>query len=305
METFSDMLSLPFNNTMLTTYGSADTVTSTDMPARLQTYTPEENKSLSDSLRQRSIKALQPLLATNAANPERFCTDPDSVVTLTVDPNNHSQLYRRQYPVAATLHEAVSNTIARWLQQGRITRAQTNCKFNSPLLPVPKKDDNGRMTGVRLCIDVRQLNRFLQEDDKFQIPCIPSILQSFAGNQLFGEFELSEAYNQFTIATESRPYTAFTWDKQQYMCIGCPFGIKHLPSLFQRFMCRLFADMPFVFPYLDNIAFASSSWEEHEKHAKLIIDRLNSVNLKVKPASVNYRQLTHETIRSRSKCQWY
>ena len=287
MEAFSDMLSLPFSNTMLTNYSSADTVTSADMPARLQTYTPEENKSSSDSLRQQSLKALQPLLAQNAANQEPFCTDPDSVVTLTVDPKNHSQLYRRQYPFAATLHEAVSNIIARWLQQGRITRAPTNCRFNSPLLPVPKKDDNGRMTGVRLCIDVRQLNRFLQEEDKFQIPYIPSILQSFAGNRLFGEFDLSDAYNQFSIATESRPYTAFTWDKQQYMCIGCPFGIKHLPSLFQRFMCRLFADMPFVFPYLDNIAFASSSWEEHEKHAKLIIDRLNSVNLKVKPASVN------------------
>ena len=45
--------------------------------------------------------------------------------------------------------------------------------------------------------------------------------------------------------------------------------------------------MPFVFPYIDNIAFASSSWEEHLLHARMIVERLNSVGLRIKPASYN------------------
>jgi transposase InsO family protein len=45
--------------------------------------------------------------------------------------------------------------------------------------------------------------------------------------------------------------------------------------------------MPYVFPYIDNIVFASKDWEEHEMHAKAIIDRLTSVALTIKPTSVN------------------
>ena len=45
--------------------------------------------------------------------------------------------------------------------------------------------------------------------------------------------------------------------------------------------------MPFVFPYIDNIAFASSSSEEHLLHARMIVERLNSVGLRIKPASYN------------------
>ena len=45
--------------------------------------------------------------------------------------------------------------------------------------------------------------------------------------------------------------------------------------------------MPYVYPYIDNIVFASKTWEEHEEHAKAIIDRLTSVSLTIKASSVN------------------
>ena len=143
------------------------------------------------------------------------------------------------------------------------------------------------MTGVRVCLDVRKLNKYLLEDDRFQIPHIPDMLATLAGGTIFGEFDLSEAYFQFQLSESSRQYTAFTWKKQQYMFVSCPYGIKHIPSLFQRFIAHLFRDMPFVFTYIDNICFSSRSWKEHMEHAAAIIERLNSVNLRIKPSSVN------------------
>ena len=44
--------------------------------------------------------------------------------------------------------------------------------------------------------------------------------------------------------------------------------------------------MPFVMAYVDNIVFASSSWEEHEFHARAVIERLTRCNLKIKPSSI-------------------
>ena len=57
------------------------------------------------------------------------------------------------------------------------------------MLGVPKKDDIGKMQKIRTCIDPRPLNTNLVEEDKFQIPHIPDVLNAFAGNW-FGEYDL-------------------------------------------------------------------------------------------------------------------
>ncbi len=259
-----------------------------DMPARPQSFTPADTQQQYTAQRTAAYKQLQPLIDINAAITEQFCTDPRSTVSLSVDPQHYHLLFKKQYDVAHSMRTSIDTIIQKWLTMGRIKLAPTNCRFNSPLLPVPKKDDQGRMTGVRLCIDVRNLNKYLQQNDRFLLPHIPDVLATFKGNTLFGEFDLTEAFFQFRLTEESQQYTAFTWNQTQYVCVGTPFGIKHIPSLFQRYMCQLFSDMPFVFPYIDNIAFASRTWEEHIRHATAIMERLNSVNLRVKPSSTNF-----------------
>ena len=46
-------------------------------------------------------------------------------------------------------------------------------------------------------------------------------------------------------------------------------------------------NLPFVYPYTDNLPFASKTWQEHCEHARLIIERLNSVGIRIKPSSIN------------------
>jgi hypothetical protein len=114
------------------------------------------------------------------------------------------------------------------------------------------------------------------------------MLASFAGKQLFGEMDLAEAFMQFELTPESRKYTAFSWNNSQYQFRSCPYGIKHIPSHFQRCITTFFSDYKgFAFPYIDNIIFASDNWSEHEEHAKLLVDRLIEKNLRLKPNSVN------------------
>ena len=266
----------------------AGTIPAGELPARLSTFTPANTPSIDElnKKRQRLLDKLMPALKFNEAL-MNFCTHPDAVVSLTVKQEDEHKLFKKQYPMAESLKPAVREILNRWLSTGKIKKLLHQCKFNSPLLAVPKKDDQGRMTGVRLCIDIRTLNAHLLEDDRFQLPHIPEVLAQFAGGVWFGEFDLSEAYFQFRLKEESQKYTAFTWDGCQYVFVGCPFGIKHIPSLYQRFITNLFSDMPFVFPYIDNLGFSSKTWEEHYEHARMIIERLNSVGLRIKPSSYN------------------
>ena len=70
------------------------------------------------------------------------------------------------------------------------------------------------------------------------------------------------------------------------MFVGCPYGISLLTSFFQRIMTRIFGDLTFCSPYVDNLPFAARDWETHLQQATLIVERCNQVNLKIKPRFV-------------------
>ncbi len=241
--------------------------------------------------RARMMEELQPLLAQNALI-RGFCRLPESVVELHVDPTKKDKLHRRQYPMAHTLIPLVREVIQRWFDEGRIVFAPPNCPYNSPLLVVAKKDDEGRLTGIRVCLDVRLLNAALLLTDSFPLPKIDESLQTYLGCVVFGEFDLREAYLQFTMHPDARPYTAFTFEGKQYMFVGCPFGIKSLPGIFQRVITAALRGLDFIRPYIDNLPFGSRNWAEHLMHAKAVLQRLNECNLRVKPnVKVGYSSL--------------
>lgn len=257
-----------------------------ELPTRLSTSTPEHLQARYAKRRAALMVKLKPLLDKNAAI-TGFTTAENSDIDLNVAPEDEDKLFRRQYNIANAWHKSIDEIIERWLSSGKIVMAPPGCKFNSPLLAVPKKDEFGHMTGLRLCIDIRTLNQYLIENDRFQLPHIPDIIGQLSGKKLFGEVDLKEAYTQIKLTKRSRKYTAFTWMGKQYMFKACPYGIKHIPSLFQRLMNHIFADMPFVICYIDNIAWGSLNWDEHHAHSVAVIERLNSVNLLIKPTSVN------------------
>ena len=162
-----------------------------------------------------------------------------------IDESKKHLLFRRQYPIPQTLWSLANEVITRWFDTGKTMLAPVGCEFNLPLTIAPKKDDNGKLTGIRVCLDTRILNAILLSTDKFLIPQIRDTIAMFAHCSLFGEFDLSEAYLQFPLHPDSRKYTAFTWNGVQYMFAGVPFGINFIPSHFQRQLSQLFHDMPF------------------------------------------------------------
>jgi hypothetical protein len=259
-----------------------DSTPADEQPNRIQVSTPTELDKEYSTKRDVLLKELSPLLQENNAI-TGFCNLAESVVKLEINPELKNKLYRKQYPIAQTLHDPTTAVIDRWFDTGKICYAPPGCEFNNPLTIAPKKDESGKMTGIRVCLDVRALNNALVNNDKFPIPYIRTALESFAGNSIFGELDLAEAYLQFRLHPDSQPLTAFTWNRKQYMFVGCPYGITLLTSYFQRVMSLVFKDLPFVIPYVDNIPFGSTDWDQHRDHAILIIKRLTEYNLRIKP----------------------
>ena len=257
------------------------------LPERLRLSTPEALAAEYEARRKRVLSAISEELGKNARI-AGFCSLPESRVTLRLKPGAEGHLNQRQYPLARSLVEKARPKVEKWKLKGRIEPAPPGCRFNNPLTIQPKKDDQGVWSGieVRVCFDGRRLNQWMETDDKFPIPRIQDILESLAGCPIYGQFDLEDCYLQFELAPESREYTAFTFDGEQYVFCGSIYGIKPLAGHLQRLISRLLRDVKRCLPYFDNIPFGSHSWSQHAEQALLILRRLNAANLKVKPSSV-------------------
>ena len=223
-----------------------------------------------------------------------FCTHPDSVLKLPiksfVDGIIPKKLCRPQYRIPEKVRPKVREGIQRWYDEGKIIDAPPGTPYNNPIVVVPKKDSAGNVSydEVRNCLDFRGTNEELEagQMDQFQLPFIRDTMDKFVGCKIFGEFDLQEAFFQFKLHEESRPYTAFTFEGKQYMCSGVPFGLSIVPSHFQRVISKILHGLDFTQPYMDNIPFGSKDWETHKQQALAIIKRLTQYNLKIKPSSV-------------------
>ena len=60
-----------------------------------------------------------------------------------------------------------------------------------------------------------------------------------------------------------------------------PFGLRNAVQSFQRFINRVMSDLDFIFNYLDDILIFSSTPEEHEKHFRIVLERLKESGLRL------------------------
>lgn len=265
-----------------------------EQPSKVSAYTDQQSEAEFAQFRERILNdaEVKQVLATNSRL-TGFCTIEGAVLELQVEPSQAATLYRKQYPIPERLRPLVDEVIARWHGAGKLEAAPPNCPHNNPILVVPKKDEHGNLTGIRVCLDVRAVNKALVRSsiDRFPIPYIRRVLDHFMGCHIFGELDLEEAYLQMELHPNSRLYTAFTWSGVQYMFRAVPFGIEVVPSWFQRLVStHIGRFVPCTQPYFDNFPFGSKSWEEHRQHLLMLVRRLNECNLKVKPSSYKIGQ---------------
>jgi transposase InsO family protein len=220
---------------------------------------------------------LKPRLEENEEIKDR-CNLPIAKVQLNtgVSPPSHVSQYRIAQRMLAETELKISN----WIDQMIVVRAPPDCRWNSPLLAVQKKDVDGKPTKVRVCLDPRHINSKL-EDDQFPIPIVSELLDRIAGAWRYTLLDLKESYHQLTIVEADQQKTAFTWKGTQYMFKGAPFGLKTLPNAFQRVMSHLFGSLHFVVTFIDDIIIFSQDDRQHLDQVCEVLDILNKNNLKL------------------------
>eukprot|EP00976_Prorocentrum_cordatum_P023637 481350-Prorocentrum_minimum.AAC.1 len=71
-------------------------------------------------------------------------------------------------------------------------------------------------------------------------------------------------------------------------------GLKNSPAIFQRNMAELFRDLDFVSVYIDDIVVYSATMEEHTRHLRTVLRRLQEGQVCVKQSkSTLFRTSVH------------
>jgi len=140
----------------------------------------------------------------------------------------------------------------------------------APVLFVKKKDGS-----LQLCIDYQGLNQITHKD-RYPIPLLTDLLDAPRKMRIYSKIDLKNAYHLVRIAKEDKWKTTFRTCYGSFEWLVMPFGLSNAPSAFQKFMNEVFYDLldVYVVIYFDNILVYSNNLEDHKKHVKEILRRL-------------------------------
>jgi hypothetical protein len=156
--------------------------------------------------------------------------------------------------------------------------------FGAPILFVKKKDGS-----MRMCVDYRALNN-LTIKNSYPLPRVDELFDRLQGAQFFSKIDLVSGYHQIRIAAEDIPKTAFRTRYGHYEFNVLPFGLTNAPATFMHLMHETFREYldDFVLVFLDDILIFSKTLADHERHVRLVMDKLRAAKLYAKESKCEF-----------------
>jgi hypothetical protein len=150
--------------------------------------------------------------------------------------------------------------------------------WGAPVLFLEKKDGTQWM-----CVDYQYLIEVTFKN-KYPLPRIEDLFNQMKGASVFSKIELKIGYHQLKIRESDLPKTAFCtrYGLNEYTVMS--IGLTNVPAYFMYLMNKVFMEYldKFVVVFIDAIRIFSKMEEEHEKHLRLVLEKLKSNKLYTK-----------------------
>ena len=184
--------------------------------------------------------------------------------------------FHRPRPVPFALKEAVEREIHR-LEETGILNKVSHCEWAAPIVPVPKKDGT-----VRLCGDYKVTINEALDVDQYPLPRPEDLFATLANGNTFSKLDLSQAYQQMLLDSESEKYLTINTPLGLYQYTRLPYGVASAPAMFQRAMDIILQGITGVICYIDDILVTGETDKEHLDRLEQVLRRLKEYGLRVK-----------------------
>jgi hypothetical protein len=154
----------------------------------------------------------------------------------------------------------------------------TSSPWGAPVLFVEKKDGTQRM-----CVDYRSLNEVTTKN-KYPLPRIGDLFDQMKGVSIFSKIDLRSGYYLLKIQESDIPKTAFCTRYGLYEYVVMSFVLTNASTYFMYLMNKVFMEYlnKFVVVFIDGILIFSKTEDEHEKHLRMVLEKLRSNQLYAK-----------------------
>ena len=191
--------------------------------------------------------------------------------------NNAKPVKLPPYRLPHAYREQVRKELDEMLDSGIIEKSTS--EWASPIVLVKKKDGT-----LRMCVDYRRLNSVSQVD-AYPMPRIDDLIDGLGQARFISTLDLTKGYWQMPVAEEDRHKTAFTTPIGLFQFRVMPFGLSGAPASFQRMIDGL---QDYSAAYLDDLVVFSSTWEDHLRQVREILQCLRQAGLTAKPGKCQF-----------------
>uniref|UniRef100_A0A672HFB4 ribonuclease H n=1 Tax=Salarias fasciatus TaxID=181472 RepID=A0A672HFB4_SALFA len=170
---------------------------------------------------------------------------------------NPEPVYQKQYPTSPAGEEGISETIDGLLEAGVLVPLSEPSPWNTPILPVQKKEGKYRMVH-----DLRAINAAVTTP---QLP-VPNPFSALGdltpSHKFFTCIDLANAFFCLPLSPTVAPIFAFTWKGRQYSYSRLPQGFELSPGIFNAILKSLLTglvlpDGVLLVQYVDDLLLAA------------------------------------------------
>jgi RNase H-like domain found in reverse transcriptase/Reverse transcriptase (RNA-dependent DNA polymerase)/Integrase zinc binding domain/Chromo (CHRromatin Organisation MOdifier) domain len=156
--------------------------------------------------------------------------------------------------------------------------------WGAPMFLVAKPDGTKRMV-----IDYRLLNAQTIRN-RYPLPRVGELFDQLGKARYFSKIDLRSGYWQIRVDEGSIDKTAFTSRFGHYEWLVLPMGLTNAPAAFMSLMEDTFREElnKFVLLFLDDILIYSDTLEEHERHLRVVLQRLRDKQLFAKRSKCSF-----------------
>jgi hypothetical protein len=128
-----------------------------------------------------------------------------------------------------------------------------------------------------MCVDYRSLNEVTIKN-KYPLLRIEDLFDQMRGASIFTKIDLRSGYHQLKIRESDIPKTTFRTRYGLYEYTVMSFGLTNAPTYFMYLMNKVFMKYldKFGVVFIDDILIFSKTEEEHEKHLRIVLEKLTS-----------------------------